>query len=178
MIFLPFNAATVVAFLLGGVSSLPGIRWFCWYAGPTVAIDFIYQITFFVAILVIDDRRIKANRYDCLVCAKSKPTSSDDNDNDVAEVKRARRRTPEEGVAELGRTQKIMARYADMLLQPVVKVLVLVAFAAMLALGAWGASMQSQEFDFRTLTPLDSYIRTVRMRWNNSALRGPNFCSL
>jgi len=155
MIFFPFNTATVVAFLLGGVSSLPGVRWFCWYAGPTVAIDFIFQITFFPAILVMDDRRIKANRYDCLVCAKSKATAAND------EAERVQPSMPKESPKELDRTQRIMARYADMLLQPVVKVLVLVAFVAMLGLGAWGASMQSQQFDFRTLTPPDSYIRTV-----------------
>lgn len=79
---------TVVAFFLGCTASLPGIYWFCYYAAPTVLIDFLYQITFFVAILVYDDRRIKANRYDCLVCFKSKTQSGQDEEtrNETANV--------------------------------------------------------------------------------------------
>ena len=46
---------TVVSFTLGGTcSSLPALRWFAFYAGPTVMIDFLYQITFFLALVSLD----------------------------------------------------------------------------------------------------------------------------
>jgi len=153
---------TVVAFLLGGVSSLPGIRWFCWYAGPTVAIDFIYQITLFVAILVYDDRRMKAGRYDCLVCVKaSEPPfdgdtchGSEDDDNETPPSSSTIKDEPP-------LTQRLMSRYADLLLHPISKVVVLFVFTTMLGLGVYGASQQSQKFDFTSLTPSDSFVRTV-----------------
>ena len=165
-----FTTATVVAFFTGVSSSLPGIRWFCWYAGPTVAIDFFYQITLFIAILVYDERRVKANRYDCLVCVKA--THQEDNEKELDESRH--RTVPVQYISsdKPDSSEKTMSRYADLLLQPVVKLSVLIIFTVMFALGVWGALMQNQEFDFRTLTPTDSYIRTV---WTSSVDAFNNF---
>jgi len=38
---------SVVAFALGSMSALPVVYWLCYYAAPTIAIDFLYQTTFF-----------------------------------------------------------------------------------------------------------------------------------
>ena len=60
---------TVVAFLLGYCSSsFPGVRWLCLYAVTIITIDFFYQVTYFVAWLVLDEQRIQANRRDCCFC--------------------------------------------------------------------------------------------------------------
>jgi len=53
-----------------------------------------------------------------------------------------------------------MHHYSRILLHPMTKLIVPIVFAAMLAVGVIGASRQSQELDFRQLTPADSYIRT------------------
>ena len=42
-----------VAFALGSATTIPAIRWFCVYAVVSVWMDFLFQITFFVALLVI-----------------------------------------------------------------------------------------------------------------------------
>lgn len=39
------SSTTVLAFFLGAASSYPIIRYFCWYAATTVAIDFFYQVS-------------------------------------------------------------------------------------------------------------------------------------
>jgi len=52
------TVTTTLAFMLGCFASVPLLVWLSAYAFPTVLIDFIYQITFFVAIIVIDERRI------------------------------------------------------------------------------------------------------------------------
>ncbi|CAB9519398.1 Pick C1-like protein 1 [Seminavis robusta] len=139
---------TVVAFLLGCVASTPFIRWFCMYAAPTVAIDFVYQISFFVALVALDDQRVQDNRYDCLVCIHSKkvPTEEEEDDDDDA--------------ASRSCASKIMAVYCDILLIPQVKALVLAVFALMLGLGIYGATQQEQKLDFRDMMPSDSYVRT------------------
>jgi predicted RND superfamily exporter protein len=59
---------TMTSFLLGCMSTIPAIRWLCIYAVPTMAIVFIYQLTFFVGTLVLDERRVKANRKDLCIC--------------------------------------------------------------------------------------------------------------
>ena len=57
---------TVFAFVLGYASStFPGVHWLCLYAVTIISIDFFYQITYFVAWVVLDERRIAANRRDC-----------------------------------------------------------------------------------------------------------------
>ena len=224
---------TVSAFCLGCVSSLPGIRWFCLYAAPTIMIDFLYQITFLLAMMVLDSRRIEQNRYDCCVCftrhqpdttssegdglsmelssdlgfrlesTSSSASSSDDDNEDGADdysdqkddgqrrQPQPRRRkyrvhpqqaeddeldepspppSPATGTSTTqtsvmsgprqSRIDVVIDRYANFLMIPVVKALVLVLFAALLALGILGATDQRQEFDFRDLTPPDSFIRT------------------
>lgn len=52
------------AFITGVFSNIPAVRDVCLYAAPTIVIDFIYQITFFIALIVLDEQRIKANRKD------------------------------------------------------------------------------------------------------------------
>ena len=63
-----------------------------------------------------------------------------------------------------GRFSRFLARlvdsYANFILRPIVKVLILAVFTGLLLLGAWAASQQSQEFDFRSLMPPDSYVTT------------------
>lgn len=63
--------STTLAFLLGLMSSLPGVRWLCIYAFTTIAIDFVFQITLFMAFIVMDERRIQAHRKDILCCLKT-----------------------------------------------------------------------------------------------------------
>ena len=59
---------TAVAFALGAISNIPAVRWLCLYAMVTIIIDFFYQISFFMALLVLDAKRIQDNRRDCCVC--------------------------------------------------------------------------------------------------------------
>ena len=136
---------TAVAFSLGCATSMPMIRWFCIYAAPTVLVDFFYQISFFIALVVLDDERVKDNRYDCLVCVKSKHV--------VVEP------TQEEQTAT-SCTSNLMARYCDVLLRPQTKALVLLLFSLTWGLGIFGTTRQRQELDFRDMMPPDSFIRT------------------
>jgi len=46
----------VMAFSFGCIGSIPAIRYFCAYAAVAVAFDFFFQLTFFVAVLVLDER--------------------------------------------------------------------------------------------------------------------------
>ena len=140
------TVTSVLAFSLGCTSSLPAIRWLCLYAFPTVAIDFIYQITFFVALVVIDERRIKNRRRDCLVCCSVKRESSPDETlND-------------DGAGDVHIAQRLMTLYADRLLSPWTKSLVLASFAVLFAICFYGASKMKVAFDFTSVLPNDSYV--------------------
>ena len=58
----------VSAFLTGISSQLPALRNFCFYAVFGVFFDFVYQVTFFVACMVIDAKRQVAGRRDVFCC--------------------------------------------------------------------------------------------------------------
>ena len=89
------SLTTSGAFVLGVLSAMPAVIWLSFYACLAVVVDFIYQITFFVAFLVLDEQRIQRkkerqqqraaeegqnNRSQLLCCIKA-TESSDERDN-------------------------------------------------------------------------------------------------
>eukprot|EP00934_Nitzschia_sp_Nitz4_P003618 Nitzschia sp. Nitz4//scaffold242_size29646//19350//22324//NITZ4_008052-RA/size29646-processed-gene-0.13-mRNA-1//1//CDS//3329543818//3608//frame0 len=64
---------SATAFALGCLSSIPSVRWLCLYAFPTMLVSYVYQFTFFIAIMVLDERRVAKNRRDWLCCLAAKP---------------------------------------------------------------------------------------------------------
>eukprot|EP00550_Attheya_septentrionalis_P008425 CAMPEP_0198284360 /NCGR_PEP_ID=MMETSP1449-20131203/3837_1 /TAXON_ID=420275 /ORGANISM="Attheya septentrionalis, Strain CCMP2084" /LENGTH=917 /DNA_ID=CAMNT_0043981389 /DNA_START=103 /DNA_END=2856 /DNA_ORIENTATION=+ len=138
---------TSAAFALGCTSTIPAVYWLCLYAFPCVLIDFLYQITFFTALLVIDAHRIKANKLDCVVCCRSSRSGSEE---DIQQ-----REIPERSKTF---TENLMGRYCDFLMKPWVKVFVLISFTAMLGGFAYSTSQLEQFFDYRDLLPNGSYV--------------------
>ncbi|PRW56197.1 Niemann-Pick C1 [Chlorella sorokiniana] len=55
----------VVAFSLGGLTSMPALRNFSICAALAVLLDFLLQVTAFVALLALDTRRLEQGRFDC-----------------------------------------------------------------------------------------------------------------
>ncbi|KAL7558591.1 hypothetical protein ACA910_016211 [Epithemia clementina (nom. ined.)] len=162
------SITSTLAFGLGCLSTIPAVYWLCLYAFPTVVFIYLYQVTFFIAWIVLDERRIQHNKRDCCVCitavkedpkdaedepetkviSDEEPTAQEEDRNDNAETKQP-----------LGNMfDGFMARYAEFLLQPVVKVLVVVAFLALAAICAVSASKLSQQFEFTEVMPDDSYV--------------------
>ena len=62
----------IAAFGLGTLGTIPAVRYFCAYAAVAVACDFVFQITFFLSVLVIDERKALTRRH------SSPAVSSDD----------------------------------------------------------------------------------------------------
>ncbi|XP_038051413.1 NPC intracellular cholesterol transporter 1-like [Patiria miniata] len=67
-----------VAFFLGALSIMPAVKAFSLYAAVAVWIDFLLQITCFVALLSLDAAREENNRLDMLCCAKLKSAEKSD----------------------------------------------------------------------------------------------------
>jgi hypothetical protein len=63
----------VFAFLIGSNTSLPALRNFCFYAAFGILFDFIYQITWFVAWVTIDEWRRSGNRAGGLLRTSTRP---------------------------------------------------------------------------------------------------------
>lgn len=65
-------ASECFCFLIGALSDMPAVRTFALYATVALFIDFIFQITAFVALLAIDESRREGQRFDLFCCFKTK----------------------------------------------------------------------------------------------------------
>jgi Niemann-Pick C1 protein len=138
------SMTSALAFGLGCLSSIPAIYWLCLYAFPTIILIFIYQLTLFVALITLDQRRIQQNRLDCCVCFTAKTNEDEAEVNDVSGL---------EQWANQG-----MGWFANQLLRPRVKGATLLGFVALSGLCAWSASRMQQEFKFTDVLPQDSFM--------------------
>ncbi|XP_072021310.1 NPC intracellular cholesterol transporter 1-like [Amphiura filiformis] len=67
-----------VAFFLGALSNMPAVKAFSLYAATAVFIDFLLQISCFVAVLTLDSARQESNRYDVMCCISDKKAGQQD----------------------------------------------------------------------------------------------------
>lgn len=144
------SITSTLAFALGCTSQIPAVYWLCLYAFPTVIFIYIYQITFFIAWIVLDERRIQHNKRDCCICITAKVV-----DNDEQAPKGASSNQSNRSGSVFA---SLMTRYAEFLLQPVVKVCVILAFLSLAGVCAWSASKLTQDFQFTDVMPSDSYV--------------------
>ena len=61
---------TSLAFGLNLFSSIPAVKDFSVYASVCVIIDFMFQLTFFIVLMIVNDERIEEERYDWIPCLK------------------------------------------------------------------------------------------------------------
>lgn len=75
------TVTSALAFSLGIFSSVPSVAWVCYYAAPTICIIFVYQLSFFIACIVLDEQRKQQKRYDCCCCYRANDTKRESDDN-------------------------------------------------------------------------------------------------
>ncbi|XP_019417010.1 PREDICTED: Niemann-Pick C1 protein-like isoform X1 [Lupinus angustifolius] len=71
------SLSEVLAFAVGSFISMPACRVFSMFAALAVLLDFLLQITAFVALIVLDSSRAEDKRVDCLPCMKVHPMHVD-----------------------------------------------------------------------------------------------------
>jgi Niemann-Pick C1 protein len=75
------SVTDIVVLVVGSSTVIPGLRSFCVYAAFSILMVYIYVVTFFVAILVLDERRISKKRnalIPCIVHKNHNPSTSVD----------------------------------------------------------------------------------------------------
>ncbi|CAF1303346.1 unnamed protein product [Rotaria magnacalcarata] len=66
-----------IAFFLGALTPMPAVRLFSLYAGMSVLIDFLLQITIFISLITMDQKRTLKNRFDIFCCFQIFNTDND-----------------------------------------------------------------------------------------------------
>lgn len=65
----------IACFLIGALSGMPAVRTFALYASVALLIDFIFQITTFIALMTLDIKRLEGKRLDLFCCFRVKVES-------------------------------------------------------------------------------------------------------
>ncbi|PFX34181.1 Patched domain-containing protein 3 [Stylophora pistillata] len=149
----------LVAFAVSTSTSFPAIRYFCVYAALTVTFSFLMVITYFVAIMSYDLRRIKSGRRDCLPFCHAPP--------------------PKEGAPAWDEpvpqtSNRAMEYWGKFLTHPVTKIVIIFLSLLLLGAGIYGVSQVDEEFDRRILAKDGSYLkRFLTAQQNNFELSLP-----
>jgi len=136
----------VFAFLIGSNTTLPALRNFCFYAAFGIFFDFLYQITWFVAFLTLDEWRRTAKRADCGCCCSVPDTAC------------CMCCAP----APSGKTRMqtwMGESLGGALTKKWVKAVVVVAFAALAGVGLAGCAMMEVQADVNDFFPPGSYVK-------------------
>ncbi|CAM9850692.1 unnamed protein product, partial [Ectocarpus sp. 12 AP-2014] len=171
------------AFLLGSLTSLPAVEYFCLYAATAILFDFFLQMTAFVALLTIDAKRQRAGRIDCYCCLTSERHLKQQERQHQEGIQRGvtlpasngesatntqLKRDDEADVHQLSTIGRLMKdKYAPFVLSAKGKALVLLASAGLLAAGVYGVTQATQGLDVLDLAP-DGHFSieyTVRSRY-------------
>lgn len=179
---------TLICFCAGIASTIPAVKWLCLYAATTIGVDFLYQITYFIAFMTLDERRVQANRRDMcfwiVVAKEDNEEHEDDNEvnergveavqtgitdsasegsvnRDLTPLKRESQQMStlgQQSKEERSFVERCMTWYADRLLKPWVKVFVIVVFSAYFAGCTYSTTLLYQEFNVGDYVPEDSYL--------------------
>ncbi|KAF9263623.1 multidrug efflux transporter AcrB transmembrane domain-containing protein [Marasmius fiardii PR-910] len=155
------------AFLLGALVPMPAVKNFALYAGGSVLINGVLQVTVLVSGLVLDLRRTEANRVDCVPCLKLSgriqlPPDSDDvqpqnSGQESSSPYLGNGYTPSaEGENML--TRFIRRHYAPWLLRSWVKAGILVVFGGIWILSIISIQSLKLGLDQRLALPSDSHL--------------------
>lgn len=134
----------VVVFLLSAISRLPALRYFSIWAAIGIFFAWLYSITFYTAFVTLDMRRIQSRRLDCVPCCKPRDVVKETNWF---------------GRAPNGFNRFFEHQFGPLIMQPVVRIVMLILFAAGLGVCIYGCSQLYLKFRFAFFYPTGSYQR-------------------
>ncbi|KAL8523692.1 hypothetical protein ACS0TY_013599 [Phlomoides rotata] len=140
------SLAEVLAFAVGSFIPMPACRVFSMFAALAVLLDFLLQVTAFVALIVFDFLRAEDNRVDCFPCIKVSGSNAE---------------------LEKGSNQQkpgLLARYMKEIHAPIlniwgVKLLVICAFGAFTLASIALCSRIEPGLEQQIVLPRDSYLQ-------------------
>ncbi|EEF35234.1 conserved hypothetical protein [Ricinus communis] len=140
------SLSEILAFAVGSFIPMPACRVFSMFAALAVLLDFLLQVTAFVALIVFDCKRAEDNRIDCFPCIKLSSSSEEMN----------------EGVYQ--RRPGLLARYMKEVHAPIlglwgVKIVVIAVFVAFALASIALCTRIDSGLEQQIVLPRDSYLQ-------------------
>ncbi|PIG79178.1 patched sphingolipid transporter (Ncr1) [Aspergillus arachidicola] len=152
-----------VAFALGAFVGMPAVKNFAVYAAGAVFINAVLQITMFISVLALNQRRVESLRADCFPCITVRKAHSGMSEDRVFD--------DQDGESFL---QKIIRKvYATFLLNRKVKAVVVIVFLGLFTAGLALIPEVALGLDQRIALPSDSYLIQYFDDLNNYFGSGP-----
>ena len=153
-----------LAFIIGSTIDLPAVTAFCKAAGIAIVATFALQVTLFSALLVLDERRAAAGKMDCCPCMLAEAGKAQAAATTAAAAAAAAADTSaapaeaEPAPRSAGLRHFLLTRYGPWLMKPASKALVLLTFALLWSVSAWGVTKVSKGLQVLDYIPADSYV--------------------
>jgi len=136
------SATDLVAFAISSMSALPALASFCGYAAICIFFLWLFASTFFTGCMVLDERRQRDHRRECL-CFLTRKNKAENDDGGYQE----------------GFLSRYFRKYhAPLILSSIGKIVVLAGFAGLFGFGVYGAINLPVEDTQRAFIPSDSYV--------------------
>lgn len=136
-----------VAFALGAAVGMPAVKNFAAYAAGAVLVNALLQVTMFVSVLALNQRRVESHRADCFPFIKVRPAAV------------ANQAGGQYGYEEEGGLQRFIRKvYAPALLNRKVKVAIVIFFLGIFTAGLALFPAVVLGLDQRIAFPRDSYL--------------------
>ncbi|KAF1984842.1 multidrug efflux transporter AcrB transmembrane domain-containing protein [Aulographum hederae CBS 113979] len=137
-----------VAFALGAAVGMPAVRNFAAYAAGAVFINALLQVTMFVSVLALNQKRVEASRADCIPCIRVRRADSASLSGGMVY-----------GLDDEGSFQRFIRKtYAPALLGKKAKVSILAVFLGIFTAGIALIPQVELGLDQRIAIPSDSYL--------------------
>ena len=137
------------AFMLGSISSLPAIRYFCLFAGIAIICDYFLQVTFFLAFLAINERQIGEGR-SCMVPCRPPLKAAGPGGATV----------PVESLSSFQRMSNVLRRtLCGAMSSAPARALIFTFFAVLLSISIYSITEMKEGLPLSDLVPDDSYVR-------------------
>ncbi|XP_075219371.1 patched domain-containing protein 3-like [Lycorma delicatula] len=133
----------IVATSIGGTTVLPALESFCYFASVGVFITFIYQSTFFLAFVVLDEQRLASSGNPFIPCLRC------DDSQDLTNLKK------DNNVHSKGFLHFL---FSKVILTIPGKILIILITIGMMCVGIEGVMNLKQKFDPKWFLPEDSYL--------------------
>jgi len=152
------SLTSLFSFAVSSSTSLPALSNFCGFASLGIFFDYFNQITFFVACIVLDEKRMNRNCGDCCGLCLCAPAS--------AICCKGKCFADEKGEEKESFARKfIREKYAPFLMKTPVKIAVVIIFAVLLSVMAWGTSLLELDFNREWfIMPGDPVVDTIDIR--------------
>ncbi len=148
------TTTTSSAFLLGLTSQVPGLRDYFVFASLSIFVDFLYQITFFIALLIKDEKRKIDNRTDCIVCLRVPHYPDFDERSSLIRYENERVKSGDTWVSNF------LLRYCNLLYtSELFRVIVMIIFVVFSIVASVYVGQLQVQFSSDELLPDNSYVK-------------------